>query len=257
MCAQHDHAALPVPSLASTDELAAAMAALPNPVFVFKPVRDPEGAVVELTYTFMNEAAGRLYGKSVDEVLGRGQRELFPSVSELGIWDAYLGVLETGLPVSFDVPWFHENGVQGSFRLAVHRFGDGILVSAHDITEQVKAERALEEDRAVLRATLDSLLDPSVRFEAVRDEIGQITDFVYADANPAACAYHNMAYEDLVGTHLLDLLPGVATTGLLTLYEHIVESGEALALDDYPYATEFLGGEERRYDIRAARVRDG
>jgi PAS domain S-box-containing protein len=247
----------PDPGPASTDELALAMAALPNPVFLFAPVRDPDGTVVELTYTFLNDAAARLYAMSVDEVLGHGQRELFPSVKELGIWDVYLGVLETGSPVSFDVPWFHENGVEGSFRLAVHRFGDGLLVSAHDITEQVKAERALEADRAVLRATVDSLLDPAVRFEAVRDETGQIVDFVYVDANPAACAYDNMAYDDLIGTRLLDLLPGHAGTGLLRMYAQVVESGEPLALDDYAYPLELRGGEERLFDIRAARVGDG
>jgi PAS domain S-box-containing protein len=233
------------------------MRALTNPAFVFMPVRDRDGTVTELTYVFLNDAAGRLYGRSVDEVLGHGQCELFPSVRETGIWDAYLGVIDTGDPVSLDVPWFQENGVEGSFRLAVSRCGDGLLVSATDITAQVGAERAVEAERAALRATLDSLLDPAVRFEAVRDETGQIVDFVYVDANPAACAYDNMTYEVLVGTRLLTLLPGHLGTGLLEMYAHVVETGEPLMLDDYPYNLELLGGEERRYDVRAARVGDG
>jgi PAS domain S-box-containing protein len=254
--ARKDHPAAPGPELASADELVAALGALPNPVFVFRPVRDADGAVVELTYTFLNQAAGRLYGRSVDEVLGHGQCELFPSVRELGIWDAYLGVLETGSPVSFEVPRFRENGVDGSFSIAVSRLGDGLLLSVHDITAQVRAERALEADRAALRATVDSLLDPHVLLEAVRDEAGRIVDFVYVDANPAACAYNGMEYEELVGARLLDLFPGHVGAGLLDQYAHVVETGEPLILDDFAYAQELMGGRERRYDIRAAKVGD-
>jgi PAS domain S-box-containing protein len=255
--APEDRVALSNPRLASTDELALAMAELPYPVFVFTAVRDADGTVVELTYAFLNGAAARLYGMSVGEVLGHGQLELFPSVRELGIWDSYLGVLESGSPASLDAPWFREHGVEGSFRLAVSRFGDGLLVSARDTTEQRQAETALAADRATLRATVDSLLDPQIRFEAVRDEDDHIVDFVYADANPAACAYDKMTHEELVGTRLLTLLPGHLGTGLLEMYARVVDTGEPLMLDDYAYDVELLGGRERRFDIRGARVGDG
>jgi PAS domain S-box-containing protein len=220
-------------------------------------VRDPGGTVVELTYSFLNEAAARLYGRPVDEVIGHGQCELFPSVRDLGIWDTYVEVIESGSPTTFDVPCFHENGVEGSFRLTATKFGDGLLVSATDTTAQMKAERALEEDRATLRASADSVLDPLVRLEAVRDESGAIIDFVYADANPAACAYINMPYEVLVGAHLLDLTPGLVAAGLLDRCKDVVETGEPLILDEYAYGLQLRGGQQRLFDIRASRIRDG
>jgi hypothetical protein len=55
--------------------------------------------------------------------------------------------------------------------------GPRLLVSAIDTSGQVKAEKELEADHSALRATLDSLLDPHVLFDAVRDERGQIVDF--------------------------------------------------------------------------------
>ena len=82
----------PSPGLGSMSEWASALAALPDPVLVFEAVRDSGGTVVELTCTFVNEAASRLYGMSVDEVLGHGVIELFPLIKEAGTWDAYLGV---------------------------------------------------------------------------------------------------------------------------------------------------------------------
>jgi PAS domain S-box-containing protein len=220
-------------------------------------VRDPDGTVVKLVYTFLNEAAARLYGKSVDEVLGHGRCELFPSAKEAGIWDTYMGVIESGSPRSFDVPYFNENDVEGSFRLTATKFGDGLLVSANDTTAQVKAEKALEADRATLRATLDSLMDPHVLFEAVHDERGQIVDFRFADANPAACAYDGIAYQDLVGSRMLEHYPGVVGAGLLKQYTQVVETGQPLRLDDVVYPMETMGSQDRYLDISAARVGDG
>ena len=169
------------PELASTTDKASALVALPIPLFIFKAVRDPDGTVVELTYTFLNEAASRLYGMQVDEVLGHGLCELFPSVRELGLWDIYLGVIDSGSPKSFDVPYFNDNGVEGSFLVTTAKLGDGLLASANETTERVKAEKERDVDRAALRATVDSLLDPLVRLEAERDESGEIVDFIFSE----------------------------------------------------------------------------
>ena len=242
------------PELASIGDQACALAELPDPVFIMKAIRDPDGTVVELIYAFLNEAAARLYGMQVDEVLGHGQCELFPSVRELGIWDTYLGVIDSGSRASFGVPYFNEHGVGGSFRLTAVKFGDGLLISANDTTEQVRAQKERDADRAALRATGDALLDPVVRLEAVRDESGEIVDFVFEEANPAACEYNKMTYEQLVGARLLDQFPGQAGTVLLEMYRHVIEADEPLVLDDFVYPQELMGGEERHYDIRAAHV---
>jgi PAS domain S-box-containing protein len=235
---------------------ASALAALPDPLFILEAARGPDGTVVELVYAFLNEAAARLYGKSVAEVVGHGQCELFPTVKELGIWDTYMGVIESGSPTSFEVPYFNENGVEGSFRLTATKCGDGLLVSATDTTAQVKAEKALEADSATLRSTLDSLMDPHVLYNAVRDETGRLVDLVFVYANPAACAYFDLDFPDLIGKRLLDLFPGHVEAGLFEQYARVVEMGEPLMLDDFLYRQELLQA-ERRYDIRAARVGDG
>jgi PAS domain S-box-containing protein len=257
MSAQDDPGPVPSPGLASVGELAAALSALPDPVYIMRAVRDPDGMVVELRYVFLNEASARLLARPVEPLVGRGLSEVFPSVRELGIFDRYVAVLDSASPVVFDVPWFRENGVDGSFRLTATRFEDGLLVSASDITDLIRARQEAEADRAALRATADSLLDPHVRLDSVRDDSGQIVDFVYVDANPAACAYNRLDYQDLVGARLLDLQAGSTGTGLLDQYAHVVETGEPLVLDDIVYAQELRGGQERHYDVRAMRVGDG
>jgi PAS domain S-box-containing protein len=103
---------------------------------------------------------------------------------------------------------------------------------------------------------LDALLDPQVRYKAVRDDTGQVVDLEFDDANPVACAYFEMDYAELIGARLLDLFPGHLETGLFEKYRQVVETGEPLVMDDFDYVQELMNA-ERRYDIRAARVGEG
>ncbi len=132
---------------------------------------------------------------------------------------------------------------------------EGSAGALHDVDDLVRTNAVVDGDRARLQATLDSLLDPHVQLTAIRDDRGEIVDFLYSDANQAACEYNQLSRKQLVGMRLLDLLPGHAGDGLLTMYADAVESGEPLILDDYCYPHEIIAS-ERRYDIRAIRVGD-
>jgi diguanylate cyclase (GGDEF)-like protein/PAS domain S-box-containing protein len=113
-----------------------------------------------------------------------------------------------------------------------------------------------EELVHTLQGILDSLLDPYVRLQAVRDGSGAIVDFVYVDANEAACTYNRRTKDEMIGTRLLDLLPGHSVGGLLDAYARVVESGVPLVRDNEAYFNEILGV-ERRSDLRCTRTGDG
>ena len=72
--------------------------------------------------------------------------------------------------------------------------------------------------RVGLREVVDGILSPFVLLEAVRDEDSSIVDSVSTEANQAACHYSKVAYDDLVGARLMELLPGHARSGLLSQY---------------------------------------
>lgn len=131
----------------------------------------------------------------------------------------------------------------------------GFVAVIRDVHEQRITEQALLESQERLRGTIDTLLDPWVLLEAVRDASGVIVDFRFIDANQAACRANQLAYDQLMGRTLLELLPAHGPTGLFARYAEVVETGEPLAMDDLPYVG--LDGVERRSDNRAARVGDG
>ncbi|OZI07654.1 histidine kinase, partial [Siphonobacter sp. BAB-5385] len=73
--------------------------------------------------------------------------------------------------------------------------------------EQQVAERTqqLEESRALLKATLDSTLEMIQVFKAVRNQAGEIVDFVWILNNQSS----EQQYGDVIGQSLLTLNPGV------------------------------------------------
>ncbi len=252
MDSQRDEAAtsgLLLGGLSSADELLAAIAELPDPIYIMRTVRSTEGELTELTYEYVNPAAAALLQRPVESILGHGNRELFPSAADPSIWDNYVKALDTGEPISWVVS-FDEDGIKGAFRVTATAYLDGLLlITSQDVSE-------LMETQTRLRAVIDSLLDPHIQMQPIRDSAGTIIDFELADANAAACEYTRQPYAKLIGMTLLTLVPGVSKE-LLGWLVSVVDTGEPLMLDDYVYEQELMGGEQRHYELRVAKMDGG
>jgi len=66
-----------------------------------------------------------------------------------------------------------------------------------------------EAERRRLNATLESLFDPHAVLQPVRNETGRIVDFLFDDANPAACGWVGMDRDHLKASRLLELYPSI------------------------------------------------
>ncbi|MFN7630126.1 MAG: EAL domain-containing protein [Cyanobacteriota bacterium] len=110
---------------------------------------------------------------------------------------------------------------------------------------------------SLLRAVIDTMIDPHVVLRAVRDRDGCITDFVFLEANPSACVFNQLPHEQLIGHSLIELHPTSLRSELFQAYIRVVETGEPLILDDWVDPQELLGSSQRRYDLRAVKLGDG
>jgi diguanylate cyclase (GGDEF)-like protein/PAS domain S-box-containing protein len=111
---------------------------------------------------------------------------------------------------------------------------------------------ALVAEQRRLNATLEMLFDPYVIAEPVRDAGGRVVDFIYAEANPAACAWIGVDRHHLLGRRMLEVYPSVETTGLLKIFIDTAEYGLPATVEAFPFPHDKEG--KRWLDIRAVRV---
>ena len=86
-----------------------------------------------------------------------------------------------------------------------------------------------------LRALLDSALDPHVIFRAVRDEEGEVVDFLFVEVNEAACTANKLSRHQMVGHRLLELFPKAKKAGLLDIYRQALSSQQPINLKGFRY----------------------
>lgn len=214
----------------------------------------PDGSFSEV-----NEAMCEFFGYDAETLLTKNWIDL-NSPGELDL--SQLEEMLAGRINSYrfkEQKFIHATGrtVWGDLHVACLRNPDGsvgtLVAQIVDITEEVHSRQELEEARRLLTASADSMLDPQVLFEAVRDAEGRIIDFRILRANRATCLYLRVNQEILIGRGAMDIFPNMGGLGLLARFTQCLQDGEPVIFTDFPYTNKRLK-DTRRFDIRATRA---
>lgn len=241
------------------DALRALIDSLIDPVVVLGAVRAPEGQIVDFEYLDANAAAVEINRTTYADLIGSRLLALFPQHGPSGLLRVYARVVETGEPVELnDQPYAHEfePGHIRYFDIRAARVGDGITLTWRDRTEGHESRRRIEDEQARMRATLDGLMDPVILFRPVRDDADLIVDFTFAEVNQAACDYNQATREELTGDLLSERYPDMWPLGMFDRFVGVIETGEVLSVDAWPYASAQLA-QMTMLDLRGHRVADG
>src|ERR1700689_5528266 len=76
------------------------------------------------------------------------------------------------------------------------------------------AEEVTDESRASFQRSFETIIDPLVLLRPVRGDAEEIVDFLYEEANAAACHDNGLKREELVGMRVLGSLTHVPPAGL-------------------------------------------
>ena len=101
-----------------------------------------------------------------------------------------------------------------------------------------------------LRASLTTLVDSVIAYEAIRDDAGVIVDFLIVYANEDGAADVGLPIDGLVGRRMLELFPHVRDGGRLDQYRAVVDTG-------VPLVEREVERNGRWWDVRASRLGDG
>ena len=111
-------------------------------IMAFKSIRNAEGAIMDFEWQLVNAAAEQMVSHSQTEILGKRLLEEMPGNRVEGIFDLYVQVVETGIPLSHEHYYEHEKVKTWFHTIAIKRL-DGFVVTFSNITERKLAEQEL------------------------------------------------------------------------------------------------------------------
>ncbi len=212
----------------------------PSSIFNLVAVRDDAGQVQDFRFGMMNEKAvhdiTRDFERNpIDALLS----EVNPDTHQTGQFGAFLSVLATGMPTTqehlytkFNL-WYHTS---------ITKIGDGVVVTATDITAQKEAALAIEHQVGLNQAMLDGSLNGLLLIEPVYDTAHIVTDFIVLAANPAVERLTGITSDAAIGQLMRVLYPGYEEAGYLELYMNTLKTGKQGRIESYYHDEKGLKG---------------
>ncbi|WP_338875438.1 PAS domain-containing protein [Spirosoma sp. SC4-14] len=224
---------------------------LPDGVVCHEAVRDETGTIIDFRLIYYNKAFESFAPLPYTRELGQYMLGDNPGQEKtLGpIMQQYKQVIETGKPASII---YQDPNLKKIISLRARMMGDGVLVTLRDITIQQMASRQLEEQNSLLHGILNTSLNGTVVYEAVRNDEGTLVDFKFRLFNQTA-REQILGYigKDIAEYTLRSVYPDTEATGMFNLYAYVTETGE-------PVRREHLFSDLNLwYDVSIAKLNDG
>ena len=127
---------------------------MPDAFSIFSALRDETGKIKDFSIDYVNAAACRITGLNSNKLAGGHLLELFPEYNDIGLFDEYCKVVETGQPLikssqTIDMG----NGpirseAKRTYNIRAVKLEDGLVVAWRDITDLERATEALRRSEA-------------------------------------------------------------------------------------------------------------
>ncbi len=204
------------------------MDSMPTGLLLFRAIRASNQTIIDFQAVLCNQMGATLSRQSQQDILTRPLSERYPNQEVYALFQHYVAVVTTAQP-HHQLLYLPAQAVW--LDVSVVKYGDGLLVCLQDVTQGQHTASLLE--------SVMSSSPASVRYyEAIRDESGQIIDFMTSTGNELAAYRPFRPRESTTGQRLLDLYPYLKENGLFDRYVRVVESGQSDQFEtSYPLET--------------------
>jgi len=112
-------------------------------IFLFSPVRDEAGVIVDFRFRTANRMLAEYVGQKPEGLRGELGSRWFPAYKSNGLFERYLQTYETGQSIRFDF-YYQADGIDSWLDIAATRLGDDVLVTFADFTPLKRLQQRLE-----------------------------------------------------------------------------------------------------------------
>ncbi|MGC9506276.1 diguanylate cyclase domain-containing protein [Baaleninema sp.] len=127
-------------------------------VSAFRAVRDGQARIIDFQWLVANPMAAQTVGTTPTDLVGRRLLEVLPEYREIGLFENFVAVVETGKSVEREV-YYESPRFSGWLQVVAVKLGNGLTVTVRNITERKQMELALHAANIELqdRANHDGL----------------------------------------------------------------------------------------------------
>lgn len=194
-------------------------------------VRNEAGDIEDFRVVAINEASAQLFAR-VNPALrgqtltGRRLSQFFPQAWDLGLFDRFVNVVETGEPVRYERTYPSDDGGELWFDVSAVKEDDGLILTFVDITRSKEAELEAEATAELLGGVFDASPWAIVYLAPEYDADGDVVDFTFQLANARSEGIGQRPLPNLIGGRMLDMYPRTRDLGLFEEYVRVLETGK-------------------------------
>ncbi|AUD03398.1 PAS domain-containing protein [Spirosoma pollinicola] len=214
--------------------------------------QDGRGKIIDFRYTLVNHERLRMAGQPEAFFLGKKLTELFPGMIESGVFDHWVQVVETRKPHQFEVHYTYDGFDDWSLCLG-SPFGDGVVISYTDITDQKQAAFHARQQAELLESIQNTSQMGISALRAQRDTNGTIVDFTFVMRNATAMKITGRLMDEVINKGMLDVYSSLKPTDVFSRYVNVVETRRPDQYEHYHNAN----GLEGWFDILISPWNDG
>jgi len=212
---------------------------------ILSAVRDSHSQIIDFKYEYINKAGCKMNQKPHEEHMGKTLLELLPKHKEIGLFDEYVRVVETGQSLTkefliYETVYGSGERLRQAFDVRITRLGDGFVTTWQDITDKKKGAELLRQSEERLRLLIENSKDVVI----MTDLEGSL---IYYNGPPE----YGITAEEVLGKNLFSIFEPVIAASLMNQLKLVIKGGEVLTFENViPWKGESFWFLNQMYPIR-------
>jgi PAS domain S-box-containing protein len=158
-------------------------------------------------YLYVNAAAAKQGGKTIEGLLGRTILEAFPGIDQTELFGAFRQSMGDRTPRQIENEFTRPDGVSAWFQVVIQPVPEGLFILSADITERKRYDEAINESEKRYRLLFEH--NPLSMW------VYDVDTLSFLDVNEAACASYGYSRDEFLNMSIKDIRPKEDVPALL------------------------------------------